>query len=312
MHCFNSLPPELHLEIFFFLSASEVMKIRQVCKQWAALIDNEFKFKRLLCRQLAEPDDYRDSYWDFQFVCIRSFLNYTSSDRKFRRVKYLDAELRPYFHQWGDAYEFLSSFEALEEASVYLYFRCSPAEEIQETFVISSNGLEKATFHFGFDLSSDVNVLLNLPSLFCLSLDSLHPVTIGHPDKLQLLVLNDLFDADLDFSEFVNLEIIYIDKRNVPKIPANFIEMLPSLRELHFDQFYLFDWVDRIHSFKRLPIEEAHSMKRSSVQAKPKIFYLGSEIGLDQLASNYRMHSTDLEQLISWLRKSSLGRELRF
>lgn len=84
---FNSLPREIHLEIFTYLPFEDVMKIRRTCKQWNRLVNSELKFKRLLYRH--RP---------------RSFLVEQPPE-----VQYLKAFLRANYAQ-SDAFDFLNSF----------------------------------------------------------------------------------------------------------------------------------------------------------------------------------------------------------
>ena len=58
------------------------------------------------------------------------------------------------------------------------------------------------------------NVLLDLPGLLCLKLESLEGITIDHPQKLRILSTIGLFRERLDYSQFTSLTKIYTGKRS--------------------------------------------------------------------------------------------------
>lgn len=270
---FNRLPLIVQLEIFSFLSVGEVLKIRRVCKSWANLINDEIKFKQLRCR-LALLKCVKKSFngYDFIFISTRSMLKHTSNDPKFCRIKYLKASLTLRSHSdLEGAFEFLNSYKFLEK----IEFACSPAKSdqtIAETkrFVVSLNHLKEADLSWFFYRWS-ISVLLDLPSLHCLRLDSLRGVTIGQPEVLKTLKVNGLFEGNLDYSKFTSLEIIQTDASDLHSISARFIEELPSLKELHLDEFHC--------NFEKTCLGESSP----SHQAGPKIFYFGFEIHLNDI-----------------------------
>lgn len=159
------------MEIFSYVSFREVMSIRRVCKLWNVLINGEFKFKRLRCYQFNMPYicSYKFQHHDFAFASVRSFLDYTSTDAKFSRVR-LDASLASQrVSEVQDAFDFINSFKSLEEAKFEcaVYVDLNAAGGAQKQFVISLPRLEKADFHI------HTSVLLDLPSLLCFLIDSI-------------------------------------------------------------------------------------------------------------------------------------------
>lgn len=269
---FNRLPAEVHLEIFSYLSACEVMKIREVCKQWNGLINIDFKFKRLVCRSR--------NYFPrnvFNFRTIRSFLDYTSADPKFRRVQYLNAKVRSKFSELQDVFDFLNSFKLLEETKFYIAEPFDGNLDGPKKLVVSLARLKKATFWFPRDIrrGSKVKFLLDLPSLRCLGVDTLEGITIGYPQVLESLFAEQLLKPlELDYSQFTSLKEIqtyYLLWRSADFI--NFIKKLPNLRELHLFDFYLDLSTDL--SQARPPSENA----------TPRIIYFGFEFSLSQILS---------------------------
>ena len=272
---FNSLPLEIHLEIFSYLPVRDVLSIRRVCKLWNGLINGELKFKRLRCIQFYIPNQRINCHaYDFVFASIRSFLDYTSTDTKFSRVNHLSASLAPKAPKLQDAFDFLNSFQSLKQVSFscFLYDRLIAAEGAQKQFVVSLPRLEKATFYFNHPTrGSNVSLLLDLPSLRCLSIDSSAPIIIGHPEKLRTLATRSLFGAERDYSLFTNLTNIYTRAADVRSISAGFLEKLPSLSELHC-------------AFGHLPADY-RPPEPSLRKARPKIFYFGFEISSREIES---------------------------
>ena len=271
---FNSLPLEVRLEIFSKLPFLEIMKIRRVCKQWNRLINCEFKFKRMQCMQITTPD--RRLFEDyFYFASIKTLLKQARNDRKFRRVKYLNAKLCPHYAELENAFDFLNSFKSLKEANLTFYISNLPSNNWTESewkkFVISLDRLEKLTFSHPHGLKA--SVLLNLPSLVYLAIDSLEGVKLRYPEKLRTLATYGLFRGTLNYSQFTSLTKIYNIASDVRSISASFIESLPSLRELHLQPF---------HIKRGQPLRESPS----AIKAKPKIFYFGFEISLNQINLN--------------------------
>ena len=297
---FHSLPLEIHLKIFSYLPARDVMSIRRVCKLWNGLINGEIKFKRLRCQQLYDIYLNSQSY-DFGFTSTRSFLDHTSTDLKFSRVRYLDVDLETKGSELEDAFNFLNSFKSLEEAWFYcrVYSPLNEIEEVegiegvegvegveeveevegiegvegvQKQFVVSLPRLKKASFYLENEMETqNVSVLLDLPNLICLSINSLARITIGYPEKLRTLVTESLFGGQLDYSKFTSLTNIFTGKRDLPSISASFLERLPSLRELHVN------YGDLPKDY-RLP-------EPSLSKASPKIFYLGFEVSAREIES---------------------------
>ena len=280
---FNSLPLEVHLEIFAYLSVREVMKVRRVCKQWNRLT-NEVRFKRLSCLQKKIGE--RLTWHDFNFPSIRSFLDYANVCPKFSQLKYLDASLYPNYDQLEDAFDFLNSFRSLE----HVRFSCSidypweiDGEELEKkTFVVNLDNLRKAEFCIYFQPTwrdgnriepnwedSKVSVLLDLPSLLKLTVGSWKNLTLKYPEKLRALCIYGLFTGGPDYSKFTSLSNIYTKGEDLRSISARFIESLPSLRELHLD----YGWESNRRSV--LPFSKA--------TARIQIFYYGFEISLNQI-----------------------------
>ena len=266
---FNLLPVEIQLEIFAYLRAPEVMKIRLVCKQWNHLINGQFKFKRLSCNESSHLVEY-----DFNFTSIRAFLDYTSTDVKFSMVRCLNAELNPDYDQLDDAFQFLNSFRSLEELkfSCFLPFQWRNEEIQKKTLVLSLHRLKKTDIWFSGVFESKVSLVLNLPSLLHLALPSLKNVTIAYPGKVRTLVVSDGFsEEDLDCSQFTSLSKIYSNEHDKYSISASFIERLPSLKELHFDIEFL--------GIRNL---EDHLLEQAT-EAILRIFYFGFEFDLNQI-----------------------------
>ena len=281
---FNSLPLDVHLEIFSYLSVSDVRKIRQVCKQWNGLINGKFKFKRLRCQ---EVEDYKTiTYYfefDFYFLSTRSFLDYASANPKFQSVKYLLADLYPIFAELEVAFDFLNSFTSLENVKFVCTIQyiplLNPREVERKTLIVSLNRLVKANISFEREsLTSKVGVVLDLPSLLYLAVDSLENVKVGHPEKLRTLAIGGLFRGDPNYSEFTSLIKICSVTDDVRSISTSFIKRLPSLREIHFDFYSFCLW---------LKIKDHHLLEPppSFLKATPRIFYFGFEISLNQMYS---------------------------
>ena len=267
---FNSLPLEVHLEIFSYLPVRKVMEIRRVCKQWNRLIDAEFRFKRLRCCQ----SKYLSSY-DFNFISTRSFLDYLNAEpNKFSRVKYLDASLKLNNAKPEDAFDFLNWFRSVEELTftcyLYAFSRRDRREIEKKTFVLSLKRLKKAKIWLYLEaLDSKYSVLLDLPSLLHLQINSWKDVTLKQPEKLKTLATNGLFEGGPDYSKFASLSNIYTGQKDLRSISARFIESLPSLKELHLD-----------HGFCSFRLSAAPSSKTTA-----RIFYFGFEICLNQINS---------------------------
>lgn len=288
---FNLLPSEIHLEIFAYLSVREVRKIRQVCKQWNGLINSEFKFRRLRCREVGACD--RDllygikwnSEFDFCFKFTRAFLDYTSANPKFSRVKYLYARLQPIYARLEDAFDFLNSFTWLEDVRIvcdvldrrHIQHQQSGAEK--KTVIVSLNRLKRAIFDFYWNFfASKVSVMLDLPSLLYLTVESLANVQVGYPKMLRTLTIGRLFDPHLDCSQFPFLVKICSGKSDMRWISAGFIEKLPSVRELHFD-------FDQFRVRRVVNDHDPPEPASSSGKATVRIFHLGFETSLDQIHS---------------------------
>ena len=274
---FNSLPAEVQVKIFSYLPVRMVMKIRGVCKQWNRLINSEVKFKRLLCRQYSASPLY--TRYDFGFESTRVFLDYVGVDRKYNRVKYLFCELHPNPIQLEDAFDFLNSFRFLE--NVWLTCRVPDRYRIDwrvietKQFVVSLPQLERGNLFFYLEgFVSKVSVVLDLPSLFCLGVDSLKGLTIKYPEKLRTLQTRELFLDELqtspDYSKFTSLTRIYTVESNVRSITTRFIEKLPNLIEIHLNNYFI---------PYRLPPEP------SSDNTAPRIFHFGFEMSVDQINS---------------------------
>ena len=266
---FNSLPLEVQLEIFSYLSVGTVMKIRLVCKQWMCLINGELKFKRLRCRQW-RPSEER--YWlkyDFD-ISSTLFLKQLSSDPKFSKIRYLDAFLRP--NCCNDAFDFLNSFKSLEDLTFTLIGQSSGNPEERKPIVVRLDRLKKANIYIGF--RSRLNVVLELPSLVCLELCPLDGVILKYPETLRTLATDQLSRAP-DYSQFTGLTRFCTTRSNAREISANFIEQLPSLRELLLENCRAF----RSQAFKEPPLPKLSS----SDKAAPKIFYYGFEFNLNQI-----------------------------
>lgn len=249
---FNSLPLIVHLKIFSYLPCRDVMEIRLVCKQWKHLINSEFKFEKLRCLKFRKKDqsyfsNRKDSF-DFS-SSMKSFLENVNNDLKFREIKHLDASLFE-DDELEDVFDFLNLFKSLEKVEFRIYGfdhrllndrpnpqNLNPAEEIErKQFVVRLDRLEKADFDFGRSLVK-FSVVLNLPRLLYLAIDSLEKITITYPEKLRILATNGLFRANLDYSKFHDLTKIFADYKDLRSISASFIERLPRLKELHLDGY---------------------------------------------------------------------------
>ena len=287
----NSLPLEIHLEIFSHLPVRDVMSIRLVCKLWNGLINGEFKFKQLRCYQLLKNEINNFKSYDFNFPSDRRFLDYASTDAKFSRVRLLQADLVPKTCELQDAFDFLNSFKSLNEAwfQCYVFDHRNVLEAVQKQFVVSLPRLEKADFRFNYGVGeSKVPVLLDLPSLLCLSTDSFETITVGHPQKLRTLATRSLFRTNLDYSLFTSLTNIFTRVSDAPSISASFLEKLPSLSELHLDAggYWPVDY--------RVP-------EPSLGKARLKIYYFGFEVSVREIElesaqwpNSFRIHdSTD-------------------
>ena len=276
---FNRLPLIVQLKIFSFLPASDVLKFRRVCKQWMALINSEFKLKTLRCSRPLKFLKKDNGYWDFYFKSTKTFSEHIRNDPRFSGVKYLDALLflRNDFEieDLQDAFDFLNTFEFLEKTKFTCYPLNYPSDNDQaverKQLAVRLNRLKEACFRWK-DYSSIVSVVLNLPSLLCLQLDSLEGVTIEHPGQLRVLMTGSLFKG-IDYSGFKNLEKICTNASDIHLISASFIEKLPSLKELHLDNFY--------HHFDACLLNPP--LTHQTRQTSPRIFYYGFEISLREI-----------------------------
>ena len=247
------------------------MHIRRVCKLWNSLINGEFKFKRLRFYQSYQPYYHYDlESYDFIF---ESILDYPRNDPKFSRILYLYANLDLKDSELKYALDLINSFKFLEEISLFCNLLGHNAVEgVQNQFVVNLPRLKKANFRFGAIGEANSSVLLDLPSLLCISIGSLAGITIGHPEKLRTLVTRSLFDGRLDYSKFTSLTDIFIDSDDLPSISASFLERLPSLREVHMSSgsFLPLDY--------RLP-------EPSLGKTNPKIFYFEFEVSVREIES---------------------------
>ena len=277
---FNSLPPEVHLEVFSYLPVRHVMSIRRVCKLWNGLINAEVKFKRLRYYQGFLEEQIFNPY-DFYFTSVRSFLDHVSADPKFR-VRCLEAHLISKASELQDAFDFLNSFKSLKKASFECIIRDRLNVVVRTQFVVSLQHLEEVNFRFIYSLERP-KVLLDLPSLLCLSTDSLTEITLSHPEKLRTLATNSLFRAGQDYSLFTSLTDIFT-ATDVASISASFLKELPSLKELHFAYGYS-------HSFSPacsyLPAN--YRLPQPSLdKAEPKIFIFGFQVSVREIESEGR------------------------
>ena len=272
---FNSLPLEVQLEIFSYLTVGEVMRIRRTCKRWANLIDFELKFKRLSCFQQIYSNDPTDGY-HFYFKSARSFLQHMIDDTKFSRVKELKAFLWPKYDDLAEAFDFLNSFKLLEEVVFMCFvldlFALNSVEAVQKkTFTVRLSRLTKAFFDVSCVLAERlVSVVLDLPNLLHLRLGPLGSVSIVHPQTIQTLeTWSTLFQLPgLDFSKFSNLKLIRTKARDVRSISASFLESLPSLLELHIGCSFL---------------NNEETLPSLSVSKRLRVFYFGFEIAVNQI-----------------------------
>ena len=265
---FNMLPLEIQLEIFSYLPVCHVMKIREVCKQWNAEINAKFKFNRVRCCQ--RIDSFKEEY-DFNFASTRSFFNYTSTDPKFSSVKCLVVFLKNLnYDQLEDVFVFLNSFKSLDD----LKFTCNMRDlrrinpEIErKQFVVSLDRLKKASIQMNLPMS----LVLRLPSLHHLLMNSLDKVTVCYPDKLKTLAIRRPFEGNPDYSLFTGLLKIHcFCYANALSISTRLIQRLPSLRELYLDLD-----LDLGYSSNHVP--------SASSRATVRIFYFGFEFDHNQI-----------------------------
>ena len=281
MMTFNLLPLEIHLAIFSHLPLRKLMRIRQVCKQWRHVIDVEIKFKRLRCSQIhwRFENDYElsDSY-DFQFRSLKRFLD-QASHRFGREVKCLFAFMRPSYAGLQDVFDFLNSFKSLEKTQFICLVSKVPEDRHEDvrgkTFTVNLDRLEKALIDFDH-MPSQTSVVLNLPRLLILSINFLKTFTILHPAKLRILSTFQLFGQDVDYSKFTSLTKIYTNPRDVQSISAGFLKSLPSLSELHFDQWGYIQFEENHH--QNLP-----GRSYTPFDENVKIFYFGFQVSLRQI-----------------------------
>ena len=105
-------------------------------------------------------------------------------------------------------------------------------------------------------------------------------VTIGHPEKLKTLLVNELFlEGQQDYSRFTSLTKLYTSSRNLQNITPHFLAKLPSLEELFLHRSYFF--MQRPTDAPRLP------KPSFSPKAKPRIFYFGFEIDTINLEAEF-------------------------
>lgn len=250
------------------------MKVREVCRFWAGLINSEFKLEKLNCRLFNRPEDLDGvTAYDFYFSSTRTFLDYTRNDPKFNSIKYFRACLPLNYDQLEDAFDWLNSFKSLVDLSLILItLNLTSSAEVQaKKFVVNLEHVNHAYFCFvPGPFVSKVSVLLNLPSLQHICVNSLRSITIGHPERVLSLGILDLFAGDPDYSQFTKTEYIFTSGSHVRSISASFIEKLPSLRKLDLDDIY--------KSPHYLPAKLAPGVKKAV-----KIFYFGFEISLEQI-----------------------------
>lgn len=277
---FNFLQPGIQLKIFSHLSVCEVMKSRLVCRQWASLINSEFKFKQLRCMQLSCLRKWLtvNDFYLKSTRCVKSLLDFLSNDAKFSRVKFLFVTLSVKYDEVANVYDLLNSFKCLEE----LKFRCeihdaksyNPDELQKKQFFVSLDRLKTASISFEQNLK--ISVVLNLPSLLHLNIDSLRETTIGHPQKLRTLSTRNVFDQEpvMNYTQFTSLTIIYTEATHVRSIRIGFFDNIPNLQELHFTHSYFIP----CYSVLKLNLPEA-----TEGTAKLRIYYLGFELALNQI-----------------------------
>ena len=282
---FNLLPLEIQLEIFSYLPVPQVMKIREVCKHWNGLINAEFKIKELNFYQLKSPEKRVVDY-DFRFLCIRSFLDYTSGNPMFSRVKFLHATFNLSYVQLDDAFDLLNSFRSLEEIFCFdwdddknpnadsdLDLGIDSEAIERKQFVVSWDHLKEARFYFSPGVyAHNVSIVLDLPNLHYLQVTPLTWFTIKYPERLRILATDGLFEAELDFSKFTSLTKICTVTSDRQSITTSFLEKLPNLRELYLD--HLGDWCQFL-------LEPSPSNI-----AAPRIFYLDFEFSSKEISNS--------------------------
>ena len=279
---FNLLPLEIHLAIFSHLSLRKLMRIRQVCKQWKYVIDSEIKCKLLRCSQTHsfENDDETSDSYDFQFQSPKRFLHQTG--HKISKVKYLFAFMRPSYDGLQDVFDFLNSFKSLEETQFICMVSSVPEDRLEDvrgkTFAVNLDRLEKALIRIDF-MPSQTSVVLNLPNLLILSIKHLKSFTILHPAKLRILSVYPLFWQlweGMDYSKFTSLTKIYTASDEVNSIPADFPKSLPSLSELHFDEYNHVQFGENYHP-------DLPGRSYTPFNGNVKIFYFGFHVCLSQI-----------------------------
>lgn len=275
---FNSLPLVVHLEIFSHLPVGSLMKIRLVCRLWNDLINAEFKFKQLRCSQ----SSLRCNRYDFHFT-TKSFMEYTRKNPKFSQVKYLSARLLKAGLE--DALDFLNSFKCVERISFVCFaiadHRFNP-EVQKKALVVKLDRLQKAKFKMYWRSPELKRILLDLPRLVWLAVDSLERISLGYPQRLRTLVIQSPFRGEPDYSKFTGLTKLNINRWELRSISVSFIERLPSLREIHLVYLDFSDFFGPNCCLTELPLGE---------KAKPKIFYLGFEVSEIELEGEQRPHS---------------------
>ena len=284
---FNSLPLEIHLEIFSYLSVGDVMKVRRVCKLWNGLINSKVKFRQLRCEQ----DGYSPKDWhDFHLTSesAKCFLDYSRKDPKFSRVRYLDAYLTMSFAKLEDAFDFLNSFKLVEQVN----FDCNvndlddfAEEDIQtKEFRVNLDRLQKAKFDFPIGFKPHTSVVLDLPHLVHLMVFSLNGLTLKYPERLRTLVIYTLLSGRPDCSKFTGLTVLKTSYDSRQFVSANFIEKLPSLRELHLN----YDWFER-QEYLSCRVTELPPKAKT----QPKIFYFGFEFTVEEMPQDFRLEQTE-------------------
>ena len=327
---FNLLPPEIQLKIFSSLRIREVMRIRLVCKQWADLLNSQIKFKRMTCYQLDKPKVCHSGY-DFYFASTVSFGEYASKDSKLSQVKFLTASLIMKFSELANAFDLLNSFKSLEKLDFNCFLRADSLDPaIKKTFTVSLDRLEKVKYFdiCSLDRNTNVRIVLDLPRLFHLQVESLKPFDIVFPKNIRTLSTNRLFVGNVDYSQFTGLTKIFANPKEAPSISASFFERIPTLQELHLDEDRGLKTI-----FRDLNVTKELPESPSFGKAKPRIFYYGFELTVKQLIDQMSLgqfqfqamesnqnftkfvtknlhQSVDKNELVFWLHYDTLAEEL--
>lgn len=231
----ETLPPELHLMIFQFLSIPDTIRLRLVSKNWNRLL-NCLKHESLVVfdRDSDGITDYLDSEElpdDLEFqpadsvVCRdENRLLTTPLSAMFQSVRKLKTTF--YSQKILQMNTFYNQFRELEELNCFHYSTWWDSM----TIILNLPRLNKLIVRKGDGSHFD----LRTPCLTHIEMIAFSECDLYYPEKLKRLEANLYEYRQIDFAKLTNLEILVVNGYDPSFITNSFLAQMKSLKEVHF------------------------------------------------------------------------------